>query len=336
MQASSGYPLCRAYPTIGAFLGTKLDLKPDKVIHLYSMIVQRLKDTAPADPFRVFMKAEPHKPKKVEEGRWRLIFCCSLVDQVIDQLLFGEQNDCFVQNHRNLPIKPGWTPYGGGLNLLRSFHNPVSTDKSSWDWLYPPWLVTVLFKVRLGLWINPEDWWQRLATYRYQQTFVDARVLLSSGKVFRQLVPGLMKSGLVNTISDNSISQLCLHILACKRVGIMRSPRSVSMGDDELKEWFEGFDQYFVELSKMSKIKEVAYKAEFAGITVDGEPCHVMRNLASLVHTKEQDLEDTLDSYQRVYAMSGRFYVIKHLVTCLAPRVRKPQLALKHWFLYGE
>lgn len=335
MQSSPGYPLCRVYPNIGAFLGTKLQLDSANMAHLYQQVVTRLKGLEPADPFRVFIKAEPHTPAKVERGKWRLIFCSSLVDQVIDHLLFSHVNLRIIEKHPSLPVKPGWSPFAGGLNLLKSFAQPVATDKSSWDWLYPPWLVRLVYRVRVGLYANPGNWWLRLAAYRYQQAFVEAKVLLSSGKLYSQLMPGLMKSGLVNTIVDNSIGQVVLHVLMCRRVGIVRSPRMIAMGDDELKEWFPQWEAYFQELSAVSKIKEVSWEAEFAGVTAEGDPCHFNRNLAHLIHIKDEDLPQALDSYQLNYALSPRLWVIHHLIDRLCPQVKQPVLALKHRYLYG-
>lgn len=335
MQASPGFPLCRVYPTIGSFLGDKLNLNETNAMHLYQQVKTRLREVSDADPFRVFMKAEPHKPAKVEQGKWRLIFCSSLVDQVIDHLLFDHLNQKIIDNHPKLPVKPGWSPFAGGLALLKSFENPVATDKSSWDWLYPPWLVTLVFRVRVGLYSNQPRWWLKLAAYRYEQAFKRARILLSSGKVYKQLVPGLMKSGLVNTIVDNSIGQIILHVLASKRAGLMVSPRAIAMGDDELKEWFEDWEEYFSKLTELSKIKEVSWTAEFAGVTSTGDPCHFERNLAHLIHIPDKDLPQALDSYQLNYALSPKLWVVHHLIDRLCPEVKKPILALKHKYLYG-
>jgi hypothetical protein len=44
------------------------------------------------DPVRVFIKAEPHSTNKVNQDRWRLIFAVSVVDQIIERLLCGDQN----------------------------------------------------------------------------------------------------------------------------------------------------------------------------------------------------------------------------------------------------
>jgi hypothetical protein len=58
-------------------------------------------------PVRLFVKKEPHSVKKFATTRWRLISNLDLVDQVIEKLLFNNQNKAEIRAWQTCPSKPG-------------------------------------------------------------------------------------------------------------------------------------------------------------------------------------------------------------------------------------
>jgi hypothetical protein len=61
-----------------------------------------------ADPVRLFIKEEPHSIAKCEKKRWRLISSVSIVDKLVEYVLFKIQNQKEIDNWRDIPSSPGF------------------------------------------------------------------------------------------------------------------------------------------------------------------------------------------------------------------------------------
>lgn len=97
------------------------------------------------DPIRLFIKQEPHKREKLDIGRYRLISSISVIDQVIDKILFFNQNNFEIENWSISHCK-------GGLGLstdqqqkdfyanLRQMGDLITSDVSGWDWNWKEWM----------------------------------------------------------------------------------------------------------------------------------------------------------------------------------------------------
>lgn len=229
------------------------------------------------DIIRLFVKREPTKVSKLEEGRVRLISSVSILPQVRGHCLFDASNDAYTRSWTDTPIKYGFSRGGGHASLFaRCFQNRgtkvLMADKSSWDWGMPWWVVKASHQLRSRLCVHddPElfEAWKRDSWQEYRNLYESPLLQLSNGRRFRQTTPGLQKSGAVVTISLNSEAQLFLHILALIRMGYSNadilSPQFTfgAGGDDTIQNipvsWDEKvIDRYLRITAELgSKVKE--------------------------------------------------------------------------------
>lgn len=188
------------------------------------------------DPIRLFVKQEPHTRKKVEEGRFRLISSVSVVDQVVERLLFGPQNQLEITQWRSIPSKPGM-----GLSLAEQAssiwhdlaykhqqHPAAEADISGFDWSVQDWELWADLEMRLELG-GIKGNLAKICTSRFY-CFMNSVFQLSNGDLIAQGKPGLMKSGSYCTSSTNSR-------IRCLMAEIIGAPWCIAMGDDSV----EGF-----------------------------------------------------------------------------------------------
>lgn len=306
-NSSPGYPYCLTHTTNRSMFGVDDAGEPDPRICdvIVSQVRDRILDRS-CDPIRLFIKPEPHKLRKLEEGRYRLISSVSVVDQLIDHVLFGELNDQIVDNFLCLPSRVGWSPYGGGWSWVPR-RRVMAIDKSSWDWTVSPWMLEAMKEVRLRLaW--GDDYYRELVEWRYQSLFDQPVFVTSGGALLRQKEPGAMKSGCVNTIVDNSVMQVILHEYVCLRLNI-RPGHIWAMGDDTLQEVPLRVHDYLRELGNHCKVKQVLTKAEFCGHEFVGdlaEPVYFGKHCFNLLHHSTALRSDLTRSYSLLYHRSTR------------------------------
>lgn len=305
-QSSPGYPYLLDAPTNGRYLEV-VDGEPSQAAmrRLWTLVERRL-ELYEADPIRLFIKPEPHKLKKLEKHAYRLISSVSLVDQVVDQMLFSPMNEKMVAECLNLPSKVGWSPYKGGWKLVPK--NWLSLDKTAWDWGMQPWLFELLLLLRHELCVsNPElkNKWLELASKRYQLLFRNPEFITSGGLVFTQKEPGVQKSGCVNTITDNTLAQDILHIRACFETN-QEVTAQWAMGDDTYVEPPRDLRSYREQLAQYCSLKEGLKKGEFAGfrfLSNSIEPMYVGKHAFNLLHHDENNV-DFLPAYHLLYGKS--------------------------------
>lgn len=179
-----------------------------------------------ADPIKVFIKQEPHKISKIREGRLRLISSVSMLDSMVDRLLFGRLMEKASKSLYKTPITIGWSPLKGGYRMLyhaarNSVRRPkcfLFVDKSAWDWSVPLWLIEVVREIIETLFVSAPAWWRAAVKVRFDLLFSKARFVFADGTIIMQLSPGIMKSGCYLTILINSIAQLFIHSLILQRM----------------------------------------------------------------------------------------------------------------------
>lgn len=315
--SSPGYPYCLNHPTNAAFFQVKEGQPSQQAVdYLWSLVQRRLEDRD-CDPIRLFIKPEAHKKKKLDEGRYRLISSVSVVDQVLDQMIFGPCNDAFIDSYPDIPNKAGWTQLKGGWKWVAN-EGMVCADKTAWDWTVPIWLIELELKLRSNLCTTKGalfEKWLELATWRYYCLFMYPLFVTSGGLLLRQIDPGVLKSGCVNTIHTNSNMQSLLHVAVCLELGIPIT-WLWAMGDDTMQEDPEN-EQYFVELSKYCLLKQVEYKSEFAGHEFkDGkvEPSYFGKHSFSLLYADDKFAPDIARSYALLYHRSVKRDLVRGIV----------------------
>lgn len=202
------------------------------------------------DPVRLFIKNEPHSMEKLSDGRLRLISSCSITDEIVAKLIFGNQVYVECINHKTIPSKPG-----AGISTdeqhsdLWDYVRPwveqsSSTDVKSWDWTFGAWLFRLCMDchyvktntVRGSYYSDVCEAWLAAATRTLFAT--------SHGALCFLTFLGLMKSGMFPTAYFNSQGRAAVSVLASFPLEVHRrcfetgdyteilGHRVMTMGDD--------------------------------------------------------------------------------------------------------
>lgn len=308
MSSSPGYPYQKEATTNGQWLGYNgIEFDPIKLQRLWHDVKLVFADQLDY-VLRVFIKQEPHKMSKVDEKRWRLIMAAPLAVQVAWHMLFDHQNDLEIKQTYYIPSQQGLVlPRGGWKYFTRLWSNQGLTaglDKSAWDWTAPAWALSMDldFRCRMGRGDRIADW-LKIAKILYRGMFDHPTLMLSDGTLYRQLYPGIMKSGCVNTISTNSHCQVFVHLAVCLSMNVDPNPLPVACGDDTLQHprHTHSLDQY----ARFGVIiKSVSDTAEFMGHTFSMYgplPLYWKKHLKKLHYIPDADLAQYLDSMARMY-----------------------------------
>lgn len=264
-----------------------------------------------ADPLKVFVKQEPHKVDKLAEGRYRLIMGVSLVDTIVDRIIFGEllRTASSPRSILRTPCMVGWAPNRGGWRFISMYtKDGFSIDRKAWDWTVTEWMVNIWERFIINLHPDAPLWWRSIVTLRFTSLFYTARFSFPDGQLIQQDTPGIMKSGCLLTLLLNSVGQTVLHTLA--QIRLEKDPYDnvpLSMGDDTLQRPFDYMEPYAAELAKMALIKEAEYThgySEFIGFifTKTGfYPAYWKKHLFLLRHLDPSVVMETLISYQMLW-----------------------------------
>lgn len=329
-NSSPGYPYMLNKPNNRQFFEVE-NGEPNMVClqRVYEMVKFQIENRA-FDPIRTFIKPEPITKAKYEKCKFRIISSVSIIDQIIDHMLFGDFNNQLVLNCHRTPVKTGWTPILGGWKEVPK-SNIVSTDKSSWDWTVHKWLLDAELEIRYLLCDNMREDWKDLAIFRYRSLFDNPTFVTSGGILLKQKVPGVMKSGCVNTIASNSIMQMILHYRVARELG-MDKPFMWAMGDDVIQE--DVPQEYFDKLSEFCILKEISRHIEFAGYRYKGmmvEPLYFGKHAFMLRHQKEQFHEETADAYALLYHRSNRRSIFRKILSVLNKELVKEDILDLLW-----
>lgn len=308
--ASPGYPYCRDATTNGDWLGFDgLRYDPVRKQALW-FDVQKVMRGEWDLILRVFIKMEPHKRAKVEEGRLRLIMGVPLPVQVWWHMLFDEHDDVEIRMAYDIPSKQGMQLHGGMWRLYRQswiekgFN--AGLDKRAWDWTVPWWKMkaNLDFSYRMSRGARRDEWME--CASRCLADMAKPKMILSDGSVYQQLFPGIMKSGCVTTIADNSRMQVIDHILVSEDLGVPVWPMPDCCGDDTL-ERLEGKTDLNVYSQYGAIVKSASEGLEFVGhefLKMGPQPLYLEKHLAKAVTVPEEHLQDYFDSLMRLYTYS--------------------------------
>lgn len=250
MESSPGYPWMRVARTNAGFLEfygfdniALMVLSRLRALRDVPFVnaVQAVEDNL-CDPIRLFVKNEPHSREKVAQRRFRLIASVSIIDQLVERLLFAAQNKAEIDRWEQIPSKPGMGLHDEGLIALESemskFRRPVETDVSGFDWSVKYWALHMdaVARLRLAGYATPITMTPETATTAYEalvlrrvQCLAQAVLLTTDGHVFEQVEPGIQKSGSYNTSSTNSRMRVMMAFMA-------GAERVMAMGDDCVEE----------------------------------------------------------------------------------------------------
>lgn len=309
MSSSPGYPyLLNQTNNAGFFHCVNGEFDEERLRFIWDLVQEQINHRR-SDPIRLFIKPEPHSEKKISNGRYRLISSVSIIDQIIDAMLFGDMNQKMIDNWPLLPTRVGWSPYYGGWKNLPYSTNQMAIDKSGWDWTVQPWLIEVVLDMRKRLCRNSTQQWEELATWRYCELFRQPTFITSGGLLLRQLKPGVMKSGCYNTLIDNSIMQTVLHAQVCTEMGIPMGFQ-ITMGDDTLQDQLEGpvLQRYLDIMGQYCNVKICESRMDFCGFNfnINGrvEPLYKGKHAYKMLHMDNDIVQSMADSYTLMYHRS--------------------------------
>ncbi len=247
--ASTNSELINKY---GTLLYDLVDARVESIIKLnaFDRPMREYVSQGYTDPIRIFIKAEPHKLKKMNLKRYRIISSVSVIDQVIDRFLYGEQCESEVMHWNITPSKAGT-----GLStdeqqqqlyrILKALHPQlVTSDVSGWDWNFKAWQFWAEYIRTLMVWGYDFEYAYdcayapnfanmtpavKLAWFRTQ--FLSYNYFgLSDGTLLTHGPPGIQKSGSLKTLSSNSSQRSLLALLVF-------GEDANAMGDDAIEAW---------------------------------------------------------------------------------------------------
>lgn len=316
-SSTPGYPYCTESPTIGDFLGFDgFEYDMFKLRRLWFEVQRLLEGDFDDLLFNVFIKEEPHKLHKIQEGRFRLIIGSPLHFQVLCHMLFDDFNDKQIERAYEIPSQQGIILNGGGwrsyMKLWTGLGLNCGLDKQAWDWTVPGWKIAWALEFRKRMVYGRKyQRWVYLAEKAYSALFEHPKLILSDGEVYRQQYAGVMKSGCVNTISDNSVMQVIDHLLVCEDLGVKYDPLPRAVGDDTLSCSSQVFDT--VAYSKYGAIvKSASDGLEFVGMEFTNAgpiPLYLDKHLYKVAYCSKTVLVQFLDAMLRMYSYSPTYFL---------------------------
>lgn len=260
--------------TSGAFIAKAVVDRINKILAtplqtIRSMSAFELASQGYCDPIRMFVKNEPHSKLKMSQGRYRIISSVSLVDNLLQRVIFDSQDKLEIGQWTRNPSQPG---LGFTKRMTQQFLTQLppeavaEADVSGWDWSVQGWELRAEALMRCKL---VED-----LTPMFQDLIVKVLHIislsvfsLSDGRLFQQLTPGIMKSGVKITSSSNSRIRVLAHYILNPT-----NPWCVAMGDDSLERPFPNAAQRYREIghpTKMFTIRDGSDEFEFCGHIYD-------------------------------------------------------------------
>jgi len=242
------------------------------------------------DPVRLFVKDEPHSKRKRLENRWRLISGVSLIDQLVERLLFSGQNKLEIATWMTHPSAPGL-----GLsddNQLRELYLRVKgligsgraaeADVTGFDWSVKAWELMLDAEIRCDL-MSASALTRRLIMNRVH-CLCNTVYSLPSGKMLAQTIPGVQLSGSFNTSSTNSR----IRVMIAFAIGALWA---IAMGDDCVEDFVEGAEAKYAKLGhpiKMYNERSASSGFEFCSQLFTETGAHPVDGTKTLYRLLEQ------------------------------------------------
>lgn len=225
------------------------------------------------DPIYVFIKDEPHKLEKLAKERYRIISCVSILDTLVERVLYTLQNKTEIDHCDYIPYKPGMGLHDSGKEALYSWfkkrqaeYQLASTDVSAWDWSVTDWMLEDDGHYRIHVAGGEGSGWADLVLAQHYA--VSHKVfVLPSGEMFAQTEGGVLPSGCFNTSSTNSHMRhgLASHVqLELDSFEEWSRAEGAQMGDDAQERYVDGMLDEYVKLGFTVKGVEVCAPGRFS------------------------------------------------------------------------
>ena len=266
-----------------------------------------------SDPVRVFIKNEPHKVAKLREGRLRLIFSVSLVDNVLQRCLFTEQDETEISSWPASPSMPGLgftkQQVAKTIERMREIKNPTSSDVGAWDFTVQLWELLADADRRAYLARPYSKYFHRLLRNQ-AHIMAHSLILTSDGVAYEQTLPGMMKSGAKNTSSTNSYIRVLAHNLVALQANVV--PAIIAMGDDAIETFVPDAHKLYADLGHVLKMHvKIDREAEFCGHLYNLEnfslqPLNAIKQTVKLLWNRSPNFDQSLAYRQKLGSVSTR------------------------------
>ena len=259
------------------------------------------------DPVRLFVKNEPHKMSKILEGRLRLIFSMSVIDNVIARILFSRQNNAEIEVWDHIPMKPGMGLTDEYMRMIYLYVKSnatgglMETDMKGWDWSFQEQDCISDLERRAALNGGKHTLWYRIAKAHYY--CVMRKVMcLSNGEMYKQTSPGVLPSGWYNTSSTNSAVRIINHEHAALMEKV--EPFIMAMGDDGVERPIPNLEYHYRTLGKTCGLinNVTADSFEFCSTQFVGGlgvPVNVTKQLFNLLKTRPVTYHDAAQRFDQ-------------------------------------
>jgi len=270
----------------------------DRYVKLMSIEYETLRSMNPMqmvtmelqDPVRIFVKSEPHKIKKLLEGKVRLIHCVSIVDKLLEMVMVRHLTKKEIANWYRIPSKPGigFTESDCALvyqDVIDAL--PMSaSDVVAWDWNVDEWQILDDAEMIIKLQTVRNPSWEHLVRCT---AFMECRRVFqfSDGELVVNNYPGVVNSGKFKTSSGNSRMRVKL----ARMVG---STKTVAAGDDAVEQTVENAVEKYAKYGfEIKAYDEVVDQFEFCSrLYMNGKswPLNDAKMIMNLLHTKPSNM----------------------------------------------
>jgi len=279
------------------------------------------------DPYSLFIKQEPHKLKKIEDGLLRLISSAALVDQVITKILSLFQNEAEINTYQSLTSAPGMGLTRDGVSTVftkvksmeRTSGQLYESDMAGWDWSFQSYEHDFCCERRIRCaGFLPGTRGHHLLRIIY--LFKKDPVLAGPDGTLYQHPLGIMASGDANTGADNSAARTFAAHLA-------GADTSFNMGDDSVEARrldvpLDEIKKRYYDLGHNCKFIQMCSSERFTFCSHVFEggrayPENLGKTLTSLLNytgVSDQDRRERLVQFYYVYRDHPWLTEIKHFV----------------------
>lgn len=251
-----------------------------------AMSRQQRIDYGLCDPVRVFVKNEPHKKTKLQEGRFRLIMSVSIIDKAIEMLLNAPLHKLEIANWARIPSKPGigFTKEDNQsvYNDIMSHGNMAFADINKWDWSCKYWLMEDCVAAKIRLCTNPSPDWIKLVKL---EPIIESESVyqFSDGLMVAPHYRGIVNSGKYKTSRDNSFMRVLLAFM-------IGADKAIAAGDDTVESFVAGAEARYEQLGwKLKDYQRVGKGFEFCSRWYENGvsfPLNAGKMLMNFLHTK--------------------------------------------------
>lgn len=295
MDSSPGFPLTQMLPEVGR--PTNADFfnrwGPEELCHAalarLSLIVHFSTEEIEAmsavdrinhglcDPVKVFIKQELHSKSKAQDKRWRIIASVSLIDQLVQRILYTRQNETEIAQF-GLGVKCPSLPGMGGddeslrrlASLISGMEWPTGDDISYFDFSQQEWHLD--FDAHRRTFLKYGQFSKQSEYVKAGKLYGKMVYMLSDGSLYAQTRTCWMKSGEYKTSSGNSATRVLAEKLV--KLQLLREAGETDVVSDErfpfLGEDYALGDDHFGDLGPVLRLlakdsAELAYLSDPSG-----------------------------------------------------------------------